>query len=174
LRLVELVGPQELAAVVDRLASRIGEDYKDKNPVFIGVLKGAFMFTADLVRRLDIPLQVDFVRASSYGSGKVSKGAVSITKRPEIELSGRDVIIVEDIVDTGRTLDAIVNHIKALDPASLSVCTLLDKPSRREVGCTMGYVGMEIEDAFVVGYGLDCAERYRNLCGLYVIEDGGP
>jgi len=174
LRLVELAGPQELAAVVDGLASRIGEDYKGKTPVFIGVLKGAFMFTADLVRRLDIPLEVDFVRASSYGAGKVSEGAVSITKGPEINLSGRDVIIVEDIVDTGRTLDAIVNHINALGPASLTVCTLLDKPSRREVVCAMGYVGMEVEDTFVVGYGLDCAERYRNLHGLYVIEDGGP
>jgi hypoxanthine phosphoribosyltransferase len=174
LRLVELAGPQELAAVVDGLAIRIGEDYRDKNPVFIGVLKGAFMFTADLVRRLDIPLEVDFIRASSYGAGKVSQGRVSITKGPEIELCGRNVIIVEDIVDTGRTLDAIVGHIKALGPASIAVCTLLDKPSRREVGCSMGYVGMEVEDAFLVGYGLDCAEKYRNLCGLYVVEDTEP
>lgn len=171
--LVELAGPDELSGVVEGLASRLAADYEGKNPVLIGVLKGAFVFMSDLVRALDIPVEVDFVRASSYGGASASSGRVSITKTPETGLDGRHVVVVEDIVDTGLTLNAIIEHLQGLGPASLSVCTLLDKPSGRKAACRMDYVGMEVAGGFVVGYGLDFAERYRNLKGLYLLEEGG-
>ncbi len=171
--LVELLGPEELSGLVEGLAARLAADYKDKNPVLIGVLKGAFVFLSDLVRRLDIPVEVDFIRASSYGSAAVSSGVISLTKTPEIALGGRHVVIVEDIVDTGLTLNAILGHLHGLGPASLRVCTLLDKPSGRKVDCRMDYVGVEVADGFVVGYGLDFAESYRNLRGLYILEEDG-
>ena len=170
MELMSLVGPEEIEKVVDRLASEIRNDYRGRVPVMVCVLKGAFVFTADLVRRLDIPVEIDFIRASSYGAACESSGQVTISRGLELDVSGRDVIVVEDILDTGLTLDAVMGHIRGLSPATVKVCTLLDKPARRAVECRADYAGMEIEDMFVVGYGLDCAERHRNLSGLYVMK----
>lgn len=165
----ELAGPDKLDAVVADIAARIGADYKGRVPVVVCVLKGAFVFTADLIRRLDIPVELDFIRASSYGEGCESSGCVRITRELDTDVTGRDVIVVEDILDTGRTLDAVVRHIAASSPASIRCCALLDKPSRRVVEFSADYVGMEIEDLFVVGYGLDHAEKHRNLPGIFVL-----
>lgn len=168
--LVQLISPDEIAVVVGRLAARIREDYRGRTPVLVCVLKGAFMFTADLARKLDMPVEVEFIRAASYGDACVTSGHVKVTKGPECELGGRDVIVVEDILDTGLTLDAVVRHIEGQSPASVRVCTLLDKPARRVACREADYVGMSIDDHFVVGYGLDCAGRHRNLAGLYIMK----
>jgi len=170
----EIAGPYRINEVVGRLAGSIDADCAGRPVVLIGVLKGAFIFLSDLARRMDTPVEVDFIRAASYGDACVSSGSVRITKDVETPLGGRDVIIVEDIVDSGFTLEAIVAHIMAKGPASLKVCALIDKPSGRKVMCSMDYVGMEVGDEFIVGYGLDHAERYRNLSGLYAIEQDMP
>ena len=136
----------------------------------MGVLKGAFIFLADLSRRIKCPVKIDFVRAASYGTGTFSSGKVKLTKEPELSLKGKDVVIVEDIIDTGVTLSFLHRCLKARRPRSLTVATLLDKPTRRKVPFRADYVGFEIPDYFVVGYGLDCAEEHRNLRGIYRIE----
>lgn len=166
--LEEVISPSEVATAVERLAGLINRDYKDKEPVLVGVLKGSFIFMADLVRYLDMPVKIEFVRASSYGSGTTSKGTVELGGM-DFEIQGRDVIIVEDIIDTGQTLAAIIARMKSKGPASLRVCTLLDKPSRRVTGYRPDYAGIEVEDVFLVGYGLDHAENHRHLKGLYKI-----
>ena len=164
--------PEEIAAAVKRLAGEINRDYAGLEPLFVGVLNGSYIFIADLTRRLEMPIALDFMRASSYGEGRDSCGQVTITRDLEQDVSGRDVIVVEDIVDTGLTLSCILQHIGERKPASLRVCALLDKPGRRAVDCRPDYVGMEVEDLFLVGYGLDLAGRYRNLAGLYTLADG--
>lgn len=166
--LEEVISPSEVAAAVERLAGLINRDYKEKEPVLIGVLKGSFIFMADLVRHLKMPVKMEFVRASSYGSGTTSKGNVELGGM-DLEILGQDVIIVEDIIDTGQTLAAIIARMNLMGPASLKVCTLLDKPSRRKTEYRPDYTGIEVEDVFLVGYGLDHAENYRNLNGLYKI-----
>lgn len=163
--LEEVISPSEVAAAVERLAGLINRDYKEKEPVLIGVLKGSFIFMADLVRHLKMPVKMEFVRASSYGSGTTSKGNVELGGI-DFDIQGQDVIIVEDIIDTGNTLAAIIDHMKSKEPASLRVCTLLDKPSRRVTGYRPDYAGIEVEDIFLVGYGLDHAENHRHLKGL--------
>jgi len=166
--LEEVISPSQVAAAVEKLAGLINRDYKDKELVFVGVLKGSFIFMADLVRHLEIPVKIEFVRASSYGSGMSSKGAVELGDM-DLEIQGRDVIVVEDIIDTGQTLAAIIARMKTKGPSSLRVCTLLDKPSRRMTGYRPDYIGIEVEDVFLVGYGLDHAENHRHLKGLYKI-----
>ena len=173
MELKELAGPEEIMCLIGRLASRIDQDYIGARPVMVGVLNGSFVFMADLVRMLKTDAEVDFIRARSYGLGQVSSGEVLITKDVEIDVCGRDVILVEDILDTGRTAKALSEHILAKGPASLKICVLLDKPSKRVVDYHADYVGMEVEDRFIVGYGLDCAERFRNLPGLYELLDIG-
>jgi hypoxanthine phosphoribosyltransferase len=170
MELYEIVKPQEVAEAVSRLAKSINIDYKGKNPVVVGVLKGCFMFISDLVRQVEVPVEVDFIRARSYGGRKVSSGEVSIIHDIEIDVSGRNVIIVEDIVDTGLTLKAIIAHIEKKGPVSVKVCTLLDKPSGRKALPRLDYVGIKVSEAFLVGYGLDLAEKHRNLGGIYEIR----
>lgn len=174
MELCEIVKPEEIEAAVGRLASSINRDYRDLEPVMVGILKGSFIFMADLVRQLEIPVEIEFIRASSYGSGKESTGEVAILKDLEMSVKGRDVILVEDIIDTGRTLAAILRHVSEKMPRSVKVCTLLSKPARRVMECPVDYVGLEIEDRFLVGYGLDCAEKYRNLKGLYELRECAP
>jgi len=174
MELREVAKPSEINAAVRRLALRINRDYKKKNPVVVGVLKGSFIFMSDLVRRLNMPVHIDFIRAESYGSGCVSKGVVNIKMDIEADIGGRDVIIVDDILDTGLTLKAIIKHINTKKPATVSVCVLLDKPSRRETEVDVDYIGMVVEDKFLVGYGLDYSERYRNLKGLHELKQCGP
>ncbi|MDD5168949.1 MAG: hypoxanthine phosphoribosyltransferase [Syntrophales bacterium] len=154
----------ELAAAIDR-------DYHGKELVVIGVLKGAFIFMADLIRCLKISCVVDFVRLASYGAGSVSSGQVVITKDIETEIRGRDVLIVEDIVDTGLTLTFLVEVIRSRGPASVAVCAFLDKRGRRKVPFEADYVGFSMEDAFVVGYGLDFNEKARFLPDVYIVKN---
>lgn len=157
-----LVSEQEIQGALDDLARRVTCDYADKNPLVVGVLTGAFMFMADLVRRLDFPLEVDFVAAASYGDGTVSS-RLELTRDCDRDVSGRHVLVVDDILDSGRTLSMLTELFAERGAASVRTCCLLDKPSRRAVDFNADYVGLEIPDHFVVGYGLDYAYGYRNL-----------
>jgi len=165
-----LITEQELAAKVSELAEQVRADYADKNPALIGILTGSFVFMVDLIRQLDFDLTVDFIAVSSYEDGTVSSGKVRMTKDCSHDIGGRHVLIVEDIIDTGFTLEHICNILKHRNPASLKLCCLLDKPSRRRAQIGPDYVGFEIPDEFVVGYGLDFAEKYRNLPYVGVLK----
>ncbi len=145
------------------LGAEISNDYRDRDLIMVGVLRGAVVFIADLLRQLSVPCEIDFMAVSSYGSSRDSSGVVRILKDLDDSITGRDVLIVEDIVDSGLTLNYLRKNLQARDPASLEVCTLLDKPQRRRVEIPIKYTGFEIPNAFVVGYGLDHAQRYRNL-----------
>lgn len=168
--LKKYIDKKDIEAIVKRLASEIEKDYRGEEIVFICLLKGAFMFTADLIRNIENPTKVDFLRASSYGNNMVSCGEVHITKDVEIEIKDRHVIIVEDIIDSGITLKCIKEILLQRMPASLKICTLLDKKARRQVEIKADYVGKEIEDFFVVGYGIDYAEHYRNLPEIFIVD----
>jgi hypoxanthine phosphoribosyltransferase len=156
---------------VRELADIISRDYLGKDLVIIGILKGAFIFTADLVRLLQIPCSIDFARAASYGSETASSQQIAITKDIEIDISKRDVLIVEDIVDTGLTLSYLMKRFSERNPRSLKVCAFLDKKARRKVPIEADYVGFLIEDRFVVGYGLDHNEKFRFLPDVCAIEE---
>ncbi|MDA8200133.1 MAG: hypoxanthine phosphoribosyltransferase [Thermaerobacter sp.] len=158
-----LVMHEQIAHKVEVLGRRITVDYEQKPLTLIVILKGAFMFAADLARHIDLPITMDFMALSSYGESTRSSGIVKIQKDLDHSVDGRHVLIVEDIVDTGLTLNYLFGHLKARGPLSLRICTLLDKPERRKVAVPMHYKGFEIPDQFVVGYGLDVDERYRNL-----------
>ncbi len=162
----------EIDRRVRELAERISSDYAGRELIVIGILKGAFIFMADLIRALSIPCRVDFVRLASYGAGAASSGRVVLTKDIETSIRGRDILIVEDIVDTGLTLTFLVDWFKERNPASLKVCAFLDKRRRRRVPFEADYVGFSIDDGFVVGYGLDFDEQARFLPDVYVIETG--
>jgi len=163
---------QEIEAAVKRLAAEIRQDYLGKNPLLIGVLKGSFMFMADLVRLLDFPLEVEFIRLSSYGRGRESSGKVRVGQALRAQIRGRDVLVIEDIVDTGLTISFLLDYLRKKKPASLRLCTLTDKPSRRQVPVTIDYLGFTVPDRFIVGYGLDWDERFRYLLDICVLEDG--
>jgi hypoxanthine phosphoribosyltransferase len=157
-----LVGSEELQRRVSELGAEISRDYED-GVLLIGILKGAVLFLADLMRRLRIPCEIDFIAVSSYGSATDSSGVVRILKDLESSIEGRDVLIVEDIIDSGLTLHYLIRNLRARGPRSLEVCALLDKPERRRVDLPIRYVGFEIPDRFVIGYGLDYGQRFRNL-----------
>jgi len=153
------------------LAEQISRDYRGKEILFICILKGAFVFLADLMRHIDLPIQVDFIGLASYGSEMVSSGQIRITRESSIPIEGKDVIVIEDIIDSGRTLKFLADELRTRKPRSLRICCLLDKKSRREVEFEADYVGFDIEDLFVVGYGLDVNEQFRNLPSIhYVVE----
>ena len=156
---------------VKELAAEISRDYAGKEPLVVGILNGAFVFMADLIRALDIRCRIDFVRMASYGAGSVTSGEIRICKDIEMPIAGSDVLIVEDIVDTGLTLCRLVEILRSRQPASLKVCALLDKRERRRVPFTADYVGFFIPDHFVVGYGLDYNEKFRFLPDVRVLED---
>jgi len=158
-----LVQPDDLRRRVEALGAQISADYGDKDLLMVCVLKGAVFFLADLMRHVDVPCEVDFMAVSSYGSATDSSGVVRILKDLDRPIAGRDVLIVEDIVDSGLTLQYLLRNLGAREPASLEVCALLTKPERRKVELPTRYVGFEIPDRFAIGYGLDHAERYRNL-----------
>lgn len=164
-----LLSEKEVQKKVKTLARKISRDYSGREVLLVGILKGAFIFMADLARRMTVPVKMDFVRLASYGSGRYSSGRVKLTKDLEIPVKGKDVLIVEDIIDTGITLQYLCQCLKARKPRSLRVVALLDKPKRRQVNLEADYIGFKIDDHFVVGYGLDCAEEYRNLRGIYII-----
>jgi hypoxanthine phosphoribosyltransferase len=158
-----LIDEERLRARVAELGEEISADYADREPLLIGVLKGAVFFMADLMRHLTVPCEVDFMAISSYGASTDSSGVVRILKDLDINIDGRDVLVVEDIIDSGLTLSYLIRNLEAREPASLEVCALLTKPERREIDVPVRYVGFEIPNRFVIGYGLDFAERYRNL-----------
>ncbi|MGA2525351.1 MAG: hypoxanthine phosphoribosyltransferase [Smithellaceae bacterium] len=155
---------------VKELADRISGDYTGRELIVIGILKGAFIFMADLVRAMSIPCRIDFVRVASYGAGSESSGKVVMTKDIETSINGRDILIVEDIIDTGLTLKYLVEWLKERNPHSLKVCALLDKRKKRKVSFEADYIGFTIDDGFLVGYGLDFSERYRFLPEIYSIK----
>lgn len=155
---------------VKKIAAQITKDYEGKEPVFISVLRGSYIFMADLTRAVELPVAVDFMMVSSYGKGTTSSGQVQITKDLSEDIEGRDVIVVEDILDSGNTLSYLLQVLEARKPASIKLCTLLDKPDRRVKPIKADYVGYTIPDAFVVGYGLDYAEKYRNLPFIGILK----
>jgi hypoxanthine phosphoribosyltransferase len=169
--IAEILVPEEaIQAKVAELGRRISADYQDKQLLLVGLLRGAIVFLSDLMRVIDIPVQLDFIGISSYGASTES-GAVRLVMDLETDIAGCHVLIVEDIVDTGKTLSYLVETLKARNPASLCICALLDKPDRRQVPIAVDYVGFEIPDKFVVGYGLDFAEGYRNLPFVGVLKE---
>jgi hypoxanthine phosphoribosyltransferase len=166
-----LVPADALSRRVSELAAEVSRDYADKDLVLIGVLKGAVFFLSDLMRQLEIPVEVDFMAVASYGSATKSSGVVRILKDLDAVIEGRDVLIVEDIVDSGLTLQYLLRNLAGRNPASLEVCALLIKPERRKVELQTRYVGFEIPDRFAIGYGLDHDERYRNLSYVAALRD---
>ena len=166
-----LVQADDLQHRVRQLGAEISRDYEGRNLVLVGVLKGAVFFLSDLMRNIEIPCEVDFMAVASYGSATDSSGVVRILKDLDAPIEGRDVLIVEDIVDSGLTLQYLLRNLGSRNPSTLEVCALLTKPERRKVDLPTRYVGFEIPNRFVIGYGLDFAERYRNLPYVGVLHD---
>ena len=169
-QLVLRISSEELQSRLDELAIQINRDYEGRRPLMIGVLKGAFVFLADLMRRLSVPVEVDFIRLASYGSSAETSGTIRITKDTELPVENRDILIIEDIIDTGLTLDWLLKHFQTLHPRSIKVCTLIDKFERRQVDANPDYVGIRVKEGFLVGYGLDFSENYRHLPGIYEVR----
>ncbi len=158
-----LIDEQELSDIVMRLGKQISEDYKDKDLLLVSILKGSVMFMADLMRAITIPCNIDFMAVSSYGSGAKTSGVVKILKDLDKSIEGKDLLIVEDILDSGKTLNYLTEILMARNPNSIKICTLFDKPDRREVNIFADYIGTKVPNEFIVGYGLDYNEYYRNL-----------
>lgn len=165
-----LLSEDEIRAKVQEMGKKLSEDYKGKNLLLVTVLKGAVVFLADLMRQIDVPAEIDFMVVSSYGSGIKSSGVVKIVKDLDVPLAGKDILIVEDILDSGMTLSYIKELLQSRGPRSIRIVTLLDKPARRKVDLQADYVGFEVPDEFVVGYGLDFDERYRNLPYIGILK----
>ncbi len=170
LELIPVLKREEIEEMTASIARRISSDYSGRDLVLIGVLKGAFIFLADLVRQLTIPVKVDFVRAASYGSGVTSSGKIELTKKIDIDIEGKDVLVVEDIVDSGLTLTYLVDYLKKFKPATVRVCTLLDKHERRQSMVKVDYACHTVDKGFLVGYGLDHDEAYRELPEIYHLK----
>ncbi len=166
-----LISRDEIARAVIRLARQINRDYNGKEPLLVGVLKGSFIFMADLIRQLDLPLELDFVKVSSYRADRESSGRARLVQRMNMPVKGRDVLVIEDIVDTGITVASVLDYLRKKEPASLKLCSLTDKPSRRKVSVSIDYLGFTVPNQFVVGYGLDLDERFRDLPDICVAED---
>jgi hypoxanthine phosphoribosyltransferase len=165
-----LITDDQIREKTAELGRQITKDYRGKNPLLICILKGGLMFLADLMREIDIPVEIDFMAVSSYGDATESSGVVRILMDLDRNIKGRHVLIVEDIIDTGRTLTYIMDNLRTRGPASVRVCTMLDKPARRILDIPIDYVGFEIPDRFVIGYGLDYGEIYRNLPFVGVLK----
>lgn len=166
-----LISQKEIEAKVVELAKKIEKDYENQELLVVGVLKGAFVFVSDLVRNINLDLSIDFMAVSSYGMSTQSSGVVKINKDIEMDITGKNVIIVEDIIDTGLTLKYIKEYLSGKNAKSVRICTLLDKPSRRKCDVEVDYIGFEIEDLFIVGYGIDCKEKYRNLPYIAYVQE---
>ena len=165
-----LFSEEQLQTRVAEIAAQIDRDYEGKEPILVSVLRGSFVFMADLVRRITLPCTVDFMAVSSYGSGTTSSGQVKIVKDLSEQIEGKDVLVVEDILDSGNTLSYLLKLLEARHPASIRLCTLLDKPERRTKPVAVQYSGFTIPDEFVVGYGLDYDEKYRNLPYIGILK----
>ncbi|MBA4368656.1 MAG: hypoxanthine phosphoribosyltransferase [Desulfobacterium sp.] len=168
--LVPVLSKDEIREMVSVLARKISSEYEGRSLVLIGVLKGAFIFLADLTRNITIPHEIDFLRAASYGSGTTSSEKIKLTKKVETKLHGKDVLLVEDIIDTGITLEYLIEYVKSLQPASIKVCTLIDKHQRRQKEIKIDYAAHIVQEGFLVGYGMDYAEGYRNLPDIYHLK----
>jgi hypoxanthine phosphoribosyltransferase len=166
-----LIDEDTLSSRVAELGAEVSADYQGRDLLLIGVLKGAVFFMADLMRHITVPCEVDFMAISSYGASTDSSGIVRILKDLDINIEGRDVLVVEDIIDSGLTLSYLMRNLESREPASLEVCALMTKPARREIDVPVRYIGFEIPNRFVVGYGLDFGERYRNLPYVAVLSD---
>lgn len=170
---VPFITEEQIIKRTRELAKQISEDYKDKVPVFIGVLNGAFLFLSDLIKNLSIDCEVDFFKLSSYGDEKISSGKVKLIKELNCDVNGRDLIIVEDIVDSGLSIKFIEELISNFTPASMKVVSLLIKPNSLRYNVKIDYIGFEIPSKYVIGYGLDIAQKYRNLSSIYVLREDG-
>ena len=166
-----LVDEESLQLKIKELGAEITRDYKGKDLLVVCILKGAVMFVSDLIKRIDLPLEIDFMAVSSYGSATKSSGVVRILKDLNEEINGKDILIVEDIIDSGLTLSYLIDNLKSRDPASVAVCTLLDKPDNRKAYIDIKYTGFVVPDEFVVGYGLDYAEKYRNVPFIFILKE---
>lgn len=166
-----LLSAETIRERVEVLGQQMSQDYKDDNLVLIGVLKGANVFMGDLMRQIDMPIEIDFISVSSYGSSTESSGVVRILKDLDTEIENKNVVIVEDIIDSGLTLNYLINNFKSRKPKSVKICTLLDKPERRKVDVFIDYKGFSIPDEFIVGYGIDFAEGYRNLPYIATLKE---
>ncbi len=165
-----LIPQEEIQAAVARLAAEISRDYHDCYPLLVGVLKGAFMFMADLIRQLDFPLEIEFIRLSSYARGCITSGKVRVVQGLCAPIKGRDILVIEDIIDTGITTSFLLDYLHKKKPASVKVCVLTDKPSRRQVPVPIDYLGFTVPNKFIVGYGLDWNQKFRNLPDICVLE----
>ena len=168
--LIPVLKKSDINNMVDQVARRISSDYQDHELILIGVLKGAFVFLSDLMLNLSIPVQVDFIRVASYGSDTSSSGRINLTKAVEIDVKNKDVLVVEDIVDTGLTLSYIIDYLKSFKPKTVKVCTLLDKRQRRQANVKIDYACHIVTEGFLVGYGLDYDEDYRDLPEIYHLQ----
>jgi len=165
-----LIKNKDIKKAIKRLAFEISKDYRGKKPLFIGILKGAFIFLADLIRELDFDLEIDFIQLSSYGNKKESSGLVQKIIGLKSEIQNRDIIVIEDIVDTGLTTSFLLEWLEKKEPHSVKLCALTDKPVRREVPIKIDYLGFTIPDKFIVGFGIDFNEQFRNLPHIFYIE----
>jgi len=165
-----LIPQDKIRQAVAKLAAEIRRDYQGKQPLLIGILKGSFVFMADLVRELGLPVEVDFVKLSSYGSGTETSGKVKVVQGLKTPIKGRDVLVVEDIVDTGLTVSFLMDYLQKKKPASLRLCALVDKPSRHKVPVTIDYLGFTVPNKFIVGYGIDWNEKFRYLRDICCID----
>ncbi len=166
-----LFSREEIEVAVKKLAAEIKRDYQNKNPLLIGILKGSFVFMADLIRLLDFPLEVEFVQLSSYGRGRSTPGELKVVQGLRSQIRDRDVLVVEDIVDTGHSSAFLLDYLQKEKPASLRLCALTDKPSRRQVSVNIDYLGFTVPDKFIVGYGIDWDEKFRNLPDICTLGD---
>lgn len=162
---------QQLQDKINELGAAITKDYAGKDLLMVSILKGSVMVMADLMRAVDLPLQIDFMNVSSYGAGTETKGSVKILKDLDVDIKGKNLLIVEDILDSGVTLHNLINLLQQREPASIEICTLFSKPSRRKVDVEAKYIGFEIPDAFIVGYGLDYDEKFRNLPYVGILKE---
>lgn len=167
---IPVLTKEEIEERVARLARTISLDYRGKELILVGVLKGAFVFLSDLARQITVPVKIDFVETSAYGDGTVSSGRVTITKKIGIEVAGKDVLLIEDIIDTGLTMTVLIDYIKSLNPKTVRVCALVSKSERRQVEVTIDYTCYAVEKGFLIGYGLDYADDYRNLPQIYELK----
>lgn len=167
--LIPMISQEEIKKQVQATGERISRDFQNKNLVLVGILKGSFMFLADLTRAITIDHEIDFIGASSY-FGTETSGTIRFTKKPDLDLTGKDLLLVEDIVDTGKTLVSIIEYLTSLEPASIKICSLIDKQERRELDIHVDYSCFSLEKGFIVGYGLDYNEKYRNLPAIFDLK----
>lgn len=166
-----IIKEEEVLLKIKELSKKISEDYKDKNLLIVGILKGSVIFASDLIKNIDIPCEIDFMAVSSYGNSSETSGVVRILKDLDHSIEGKDIIIVEDIIDSGVTLDYLTKYLKTRSVNSVKIAALLSKPSRRKVNINVEYLGFEVPDEFIVGYGLDYAEKYRNLPYVAILKE---